>query len=87
MSANTLSRIPAYRHHKPTGQAVVTIDGRDFYLGRYNSPISRQQYDRRIGEWIAAGRCLPPAASAASDLTVSESLVRNRRFAEGYCGN
>jgi hypothetical protein len=25
-------RIPSYRLHKPTGQAVVTIDGKDHYL-------------------------------------------------------
>jgi hypothetical protein len=31
------SRIPSYRLHKPSGQAVVTI-GKDIYLGRFNSP-------------------------------------------------
>jgi hypothetical protein len=30
-------RTPSYRRHKPTGQAVVTIHGRDFYLGRFGS--------------------------------------------------
>ena len=30
-------RIPSYRLHKPSGQAVVTINGRDIYLGKYNS--------------------------------------------------
>ena len=30
-------RIPAYRRHKSTGQAVVTRDGRDFYLGRWKT--------------------------------------------------
>ncbi len=24
---------PKYRKHKVTGQAIVTIDGKDFYLG------------------------------------------------------
>jgi hypothetical protein len=32
------SRIPSYRLHKPSGQAVVTINGKDIYLGRFNSP-------------------------------------------------
>jgi hypothetical protein len=27
-------RVPSYRRHKPTNQAVVTSDGRDFYLGK-----------------------------------------------------
>ena len=32
------SRIPAYHLHKPFGQAEVTINGKDIYLGRFNSP-------------------------------------------------
>lgn len=30
-------RIPSYRLHKPSGQAVVTINGKDIYLGRFDS--------------------------------------------------
>jgi hypothetical protein len=40
-----IGRVPKYRLHKTTGRAVVTIDGRDFYLGPYNSPESRAKYD------------------------------------------
>ena len=25
-------RVPSYRRHKPSGQAVVTLNGRDIYL-------------------------------------------------------
>ena len=32
------SRIPSYHLHKPSGQAEVTINGKDIYLGRFNSP-------------------------------------------------
>lgn len=35
---------PSYRLHKSTGQAVVTIAGRDVYLGEYGSKSSFQQY-------------------------------------------
>jgi hypothetical protein len=38
----------SYRHHTPSNQAVVTLDGRDIYLGRYNSDESRAEYDRFI---------------------------------------
>lgn len=48
-------RLPRYRRHKPSGQAVVTLAGRDHYLGAYGSKASKQQYDRRIAEWQAAG--------------------------------
>lgn len=52
-------RIPSYRRHKHSGQAVVTLDGRDFYLGPWRSKVSRTEYDRLIGEWLANGRRLP----------------------------
>jgi hypothetical protein len=48
--ANPASPDPKYRHYKPKGLAVVRIDGRDIYLGRYNSPESRQKYYRVLAE-------------------------------------
>jgi hypothetical protein len=72
-----LTRIPAYRLHKPTGQAVVTIDGRDYYLGRYGTPASRALYDHLIAEWLArkpAGPCP----------TIDEIIVRYLEFARAY---
>lgn len=47
---------PKYRHHKASGQAAVTICGKHHYLGRWKSKASRAEYDRLVGEWIAAGR-------------------------------
>lgn len=38
---NSFPRIPSYRHHKPSGHAVVTLGGRDIYLGKYNSAAIR----------------------------------------------
>jgi hypothetical protein len=29
------TRIPSYRLQKPTGQAVVTLSGKDVYLGKF----------------------------------------------------
>jgi hypothetical protein len=79
--ANNGLRIPAYRHHKPTGQAVVTLDGRDHYLGRWQTKQSRQEYDRLIDEWIANGRRL---SSSQNDLTVTELIAAYWRFAKTY---
>src|SRR5437763_1439926 len=42
---------PSYRLHRPTGQAVVTLNGKDLYLGRHGSPES-QEGDSRL---VAAG--------------------------------
>jgi hypothetical protein len=50
------SHTPSYRHHKPSGQAVVTLSGRDMYLGRFDSPERRAEHDRLIAEWLANGR-------------------------------
>ena len=54
----SVSRVPKYRRHKPTGQAVVTLNGRDIYLGKWNTRQSWAEYDRLTGEWLAAGRVL-----------------------------
>lgn len=48
--------VPTCRRHKRSGQAVVTLAGRDDDLGRYGTKASRTEYDRLVGEWIAAGR-------------------------------
>jgi hypothetical protein len=50
------SRRPAYRKHKASGQAVVTLGGRVVYPGPYGSKISHGQYDRVVAEYLAAGR-------------------------------
>ena len=51
-SSPRLPHLPKYRHYKPKDLGVVRIDGRDYYLGRYNSPESREKYNRVIAEWL-----------------------------------
>ena len=83
--SDRLLRTPSYRLHKPTGQAVVTLNGKDRYLGRFGSPESRTEYDRLIVEWITNGRRLPtPVSGAGSDLTVNELCLAYLNFADGY---
>lgn len=74
MPRKQLTRTPSYRLHKPSGQAVVTIGGRDIYLGPHGSPKSRTRYDELIAQWLANGRVLP--ASEPQPLTVSELIVQ-----------
>jgi hypothetical protein len=45
-------KVPAYRLHKPTGQAVVRLDGRDFYLGKHGTEASHEAYRRTVAEWL-----------------------------------
>ena len=51
--------VPKYRKHRASRQAVVTLDGRDFYLGPHGTKASKREYDRVVGEWQANGRTLP----------------------------
>ncbi len=69
---------PSYRKHRASGQAVVTIDGTDHYLGPHGTKASRDEYDRLIALWLAGGRRL---AAPASDVTIVEMLAAFRRFA------
>jgi integrase len=75
-------RIPSYRLHKPSGQAVVTLNGKDLYLGGHGSPESHEAYERAVAEWLANHR-LDPAPSAPCR-TVNEVLLAYLRFSETY---
>jgi integrase len=72
---------PKYYKHKASGQAVVSIDGQDFYLGPWKSRASRDAYDRLIGEYLANGRRLRPRPD---DLTVGEVIERFWEYAQAY---
>jgi integrase len=83
------SRIPSYRHHKQSGQAIVTLpDGaggrRDVLLGPYDTPESRTEYARVIGEWEARGRRLFDDAAEPKGLSVNELLVAFLEHAERH---
>jgi len=46
---------PKYRKHRASDQAIITIGGQDIYLGPHGSKRSRDEYDRVVFEWLAAG--------------------------------
>ena len=77
--------LPRYRKHRASGQAVVSIAGRDHYLGPHNSKASRLQYDRLISEWLLSGRS-SAFGSPASQLTVADVLLQFLDYAAGYYG-
>jgi integrase len=78
MAAHT-PRIPTYRHYRPKNLAVVRIDGRDVYLGRFNSSESREKYRRVIAEWLTRGPSpsgmTRPAAEDPPSPSVSELIL------------
>ncbi len=76
---------PSYREHRASGQAVVTLGGKDIYLGPYGSQISKDEYDRVVAEWLANGRRLPAESGGPSDdIAVSELLAAYLQHAETY---
>ena len=77
-------RTPSYRLHKSSGQAVVTIHGRDHYLGKHGSPESEQAYRRVVAEWLASGRVGQDARRepGSSGPTVEEVILAFWRRAE-----
>ncbi|HVX64878.1 MAG TPA: site-specific integrase, partial [Pirellulales bacterium] len=76
------ARIPQPSRHKASGQAVVRLNGKDFYLGPDGSEKAKAAYERLIGQWLANGRQLPTDQSDA--LSVEEILARYWDFAEQY---
>lgn len=74
--------IPKRRHHRASGQAVVVIAGQTHYLGPWRSNASKFEYDRLIGEWLAAGR--PQQLAPETDTTVVELANHYWQFAKGY---
>ncbi|GAA4465475.1 site-specific integrase [Novipirellula rosea] len=63
--------MPDYRYHV-SGQAVVTLDGSDFYLGEYDSPESRAKYFALLSEYNSNGLKAPdkPKRQIEQTLTV-----------------
>ena len=56
------SRIPSYRIHKTTGQAVVVHKNRSYYLGNFGTPESRVAYDRVLADILARRSSATPPA-------------------------
>lgn len=78
-------KIPSYCHHKASGQAVVTLSGKDYYLGPHGSPESRGRYEELIQKWLAHGKRMPGAAEdPEQSITVNELVVAFWEYAETY---
>ncbi len=77
-------RVPRYRPHS-SGQARVTLAGKDHLLGPYGSPESHEAYQRVIAEWLQT-RGQRPAGPSPAPLTVGELILAYYRHAEAYYG-
>jgi len=77
------TNIPNYRLHKATGQAFVELTGRRFYLGKHGSKASKEEYEKRIAEYLANGRKLPPTL-VKKGISCQELAIHFLEWAEGY---
>jgi integrase len=71
--ARPKAKAPTLRHHL-SGQSVVTIDGRDFYLGKHDSPESLARYAVLIGIYQSSGLTIPERLSV-DDLDAKAGLM------------
>ncbi|HEY8665967.1 MAG TPA: tyrosine-type recombinase/integrase [Tepidisphaeraceae bacterium] len=83
LSSNSL---PSYRLHKQSGQAIVTIAGKDHLLGRHNTDDSRAEYNRLMAEYMIGGRAAP-TPQAMADMTVNELVDAFWTHAKSYYVN
>src|SRR3954471_14903899 len=83
-------RVPSYRYHKASRQAVVVVKGKSYYLGPWNSPESQAEYRRVVAEhWSpdpGPTRTTGSAVAPAPPATVDEIMVAywNRRVVPYY---
>ena len=73
MPRNT-RRTPSYRLHKPSGQARVIIDGQHIYLGKFDTPESREKYHRLVAERLASGLHCGSAPSSTQSAIPSVAI-------------
>lgn len=73
-------RVPSYRRHS-SGNARVTINGKDHLLGKYGSKASREKYNRLIAEYKASQKS---KAFGKSELLLQDVLLAFIRYAKEY---
>lgn len=78
------NQIPSYRLHKQSGQAIVTLNGKDHLLGPFNSEASKSKYKRLTSEWLGGGSIINTAVAGGEDLSVMELIRDFLRHARTY---
>jgi integrase len=69
------------RHHKASGRAYVTVDGRQVYLGAWGSDEARRAYRDVVAQWEAANSPASPRPSTI--VTVAELVLAHYEQAKG----
>ncbi len=77
------TRIPKYRKHTASGQAVVSVDGKAVYLGKWDSPESKEAY-REIVARLALRRTAVDIPSVVDGPTVLQLFEQYLSFAQQH---
>jgi hypothetical protein len=80
------NRPPAYRLHKPSGQARVRPNRRDYWLGKFGTPESHEAYARLVAE-LSSSKDNTDPGMARSDpvaLSIAELIERYWEHAQSY---
>ena len=79
---------PSYRLHKARNCAVVTLHGKNFYLGPHGSSASYEKYARLIASEYDGRDNQHPVNEGAADgvlhLSINELILAYWRFAETH---
>ena len=83
---NRRQNLPTYRHHKARNLAVVRLNGKDHYLGPYDSPESWEKYHRLLAEYLAGTPTLPvdPLTGNIGAISIKRLCLAFSEFADTY---
>ncbi|NLS92544.1 MAG: hypothetical protein GXX96_10320 [Planctomycetaceae bacterium] len=81
-------RIPKYRLHKGSGQALVQINGERIYLGKHGTAQSREKYRRIVAKSLGCPQPSPHLPlqdnQIGERLSVGKLILEYWKFAETY---
>ena len=78
-------RFPKYRHYLPKNLAVVRIDGKDHYLGKFDSPQSWKKYHQLLADWQSGHEVIPvPQPDQTGFIGVSVVVEAYLNYAKTY---
>jgi len=86
METPQMAKEPGYRHHKPSGQAIVRLGGRMFYLGPFGSEESKTKYATLKAEWLVSKNAAKFVQSPGGP-TIASICLAYLDHAEGYYGS
>jgi integrase len=82
------NRPPKLCHHKALDLAMVYVNGKAKYLGKFNSPEAKAAYKAFVAEWATGSAPVAPVdlvpITAPHVLTIAEALIQYKGHAERY---